>query len=269
MTAVTATAVTAAGTGAGAAAEPAVEIPAKLDGPAIQLYSEKLDAYARLVAGTARLVTDAMRYMGSFDLKKGPTGKERSVYELVDIDADLVAEVIKGARDAAETEPAIPALDKAALAYADAIAGAPGVFNEAAGYYSSDQAYVADHLKRGKALHPGIAGTINQLFGALPALIKSLRSAREQLDAQEIALLQDAPGMEARLFARQLVQTGYAAGVSIPSNPKAPLDTTAFDAAIARYAEVSRYPSIARARPAATRHSTASPTRRSMISLGP
>src|SRR3954468_17144787 len=76
----------AAATGGTAAAEPAVEIPAKLDGPAIQLYSEKLDTYAGLVAGSARLVTDAMRYMGSFDLKKGPTGKDGSVYELIDID---------------------------------------------------------------------------------------------------------------------------------------------------------------------------------------
>ena len=49
-----------------------------------------------------------------------------------------------------KTEPAIPALDNAALAYADAIAGAPR-FDEAAAYYSSDGAYVADHLKRGKS----------------------------------------------------------------------------------------------------------------------
>lgn len=223
-------------------AAPVVEIPARLDLRAIQLYSEKLDAYARLVAGSARLVTNAMRYMGSFNLKQGPTGKESSVYELVDIDGDLVAKVIKGGRDAAETEPAIPALDKAALGYADAIEAAPGVFNEAAGYYSSRQAYVADHLKRGKQLHPRIAAAITKLYGALPALIKSLRSARDQLDPQEIALLETTPGMEARHLARQLVQAGYAAGVFVPFSADARIDTAAFDTAIARYAEVaSRY----------------------------
>src|SRR5262245_37570738 len=123
---------------------PQITLPANLDADAIERYTEKLDAYARLLAGTSRTVTVALRYLKSFDLKTGPTGNERSTYDLLELSASQYEDVIRAARAAAAEEPAIAELDQAALAYADAVSTNPAVLNEAAHYYSSARAYELD-----------------------------------------------------------------------------------------------------------------------------
>lgn len=62
-------------------APPKLEIAQALEADEVELYADKLDVYARLLAGTSRTVTNALRYLKSFDFKTGPKGTETSSYQ--------------------------------------------------------------------------------------------------------------------------------------------------------------------------------------------
>ena len=164
---------------------PQITVPGDLDADAIERYADKLDAYAQLLAGTSRTVTNALRYLKNFDLKSGPKGTERSTYDPVDLNADLYADLVRKARAAAAEEPAIPELDKAALDYADAVATNPAVFNEAAQYYSSAKRYQLDRYEHGKTLHPKIAREIERFFATMPPFMGFLHQVRGRIDPRE------------------------------------------------------------------------------------
>ena len=67
-------------------AQPKVEISAQLGADEIELYADKIDVYAKLAAGTSRTFTNVIRYLKSFNFKTGPTGNERSSYDLVNLE---------------------------------------------------------------------------------------------------------------------------------------------------------------------------------------
>lgn len=216
---------------------PQITVPKGLDADSVELYADKLDVYAKLLAGTSRTTTNAFRYLKNFDLKTGPKGTESSTYDLVNLDADLYAELVRAARAAASEEPAIPELDKAALAYADAVATNPAVFNEAAQYYSSARDYETDKYQRGKELHPKIAREIERFFATLPPFMGFLHQVRAQIDPQEIAIVEQAGRAPARALARKLMIAGRRAGLFVPINAGRDIDTRGFDAAIKTYAD--------------------------------
>jgi hypothetical protein len=88
---------------------PQIAVPADLDADAIERYADKLDAYAQLLAGTSRTVTNALRYLKNFDLKSGPKGTERSTYDLVDLNAGpLRGPRAQGARRGRPRSPRSP-----------------------------------------------------------------------------------------------------------------------------------------------------------------
>lgn len=216
---------------------PRIEIAQALGADDIELYADKLDVYARLLAGTSRTVTNALRYLKSFDFKTGPKGTETSSYDLVDLNGERYAELIRAAREAAADPPAIPELDKAALAYADAVATNAAVYNEAARYYSSDRAYERDRYRHGKELHPKIAHELERFFATLPPFMTRMNQARAAVDPQEIAAVEKVGRAPARALARQLMIAGRQAALFVPTNTSRDIDTAGFDAAIQTYAD--------------------------------
>jgi hypothetical protein len=216
---------------------PRITVPADLDDDRIELYADKLDVYAALLAGTSRTVTNAIRYLKNFDLKTGPKGTEDSTYDLLNLNTDLYADLIRKARAAAAEEPAIPELDKAALAYAEAVASNPAVFNEAAEYYSSARRYEEDRYEHGKTLHPKIAHEITRYFATLPPFMGFLHQVRAQIDPQEIAILEKAGRAPARALARKLTTVGRQASLFVPTNASREIDTRGFDAALKAYGD--------------------------------
>ena len=217
---------------------PQIAVPADLDADAIERYADKLDAYAQLLAGTSRTVTNALRYLKNFDLKSGPKGTERSTYDLVDLNADLYADLVRKARAAAAEEPAIPELDKAALDYADAVTTNPAVFNEAAQYYSSARRYELDRYEHGKTLHPKIAREIERFFATLPPFMGFLHQVRGRIDRQEIAIVEQAGRAPARALARKLTIAGRQASLFVHTNASREMDLAGFDAALKAYLDL-------------------------------
>jgi hypothetical protein len=217
---------------------PQITVPGELDADAIERYADKLDAYAQLLAGTSRTVTNALRYLKNFDLKSGPKGTERSTYDLLDLNADLYADLVRKARAAAAEEPAITELDKAALDYADAVATNPAVFNEAAQYYSGARRYELDRYAHGKTLHPKIAREIERFFATLPPFMGFLHQVRGRIDRQEIAIVEQAGRAPARALARKLMIAGRQASLFVHTNASREMDLAGFDAALKAYLDL-------------------------------
>ena len=217
---------------------PQITVPGDLDADAIERYADKLDAYAQLLAGTSRTVTNALRYLKNFDLKSGPKGTERSTYDLLDLNADLYADLVRKARAAAAEEPAIPELDKAALDYADAVATNPAVFNEAAQYYSSAKRYQLDRYEHGKTLHPKIAREIERFFATMPPFMGFLHQVRGRIDPREIAIVEQAGRALARALARKLTIAGRQVSLFVHTNASREMDLAGFDAALNAYLDL-------------------------------
>jgi hypothetical protein len=217
---------------------PQITLPGDLDADAVERYTDKLDAYAQLLAGTSRTVTNALRYLKNFDLKSGPKGTERSTYDLVDLNANLYADLVRKARAAAAEEPAIAELDKAALDYADAVATNPAVFNEAAQYYSGARRYELDRYEHGKVLHPKIAREIERFFATLPPFMGFLHQVRGKIDSREITIVEQAGRAPARALARKLMIAGRTASLFVHTNASRDMDLAGFDAALKAYLDL-------------------------------
>jgi hypothetical protein len=213
-----------------------------LDPDSLRQTSEKLDVYAKLLGSGGQAITDSLRYLSDFNFAGGPTGAESEILELIELRDETLTNAVRDARAAAKTSPALGELDVSALAYADALADAPAIFNEAARYYSSDKFYLADHFDRGKQLHPKIAAEILKIFQAMPPFAKQLNDARKIVDPQEAAYVQKIGNLPMRLIARDLLRTGLAAASFVPTNSSREIDLGGFEAAIDEFSRtVARY----------------------------
>lgn len=230
---------------AAAAAQPAktqnarpatVQVPT-LDEDGIEAWSEKLDRYASVLTDTIRAWPNVLRYMSSFNFRTGPTGKEDSVYHLYELDPERFAAAVARARELAREAPAMPELDRAAEAFAQAIEGMPAVFNEAAAYYGSGEEYRFDRLEKGKALHPRIMAAIEPYLATLPPFLFRAGQTRRALNGQELAMLERRDGKALRWHMRRLHEAGLDAAVHIPTGPRGSFNTAGFEAALKTYAE--------------------------------
>jgi hypothetical protein len=213
-----------------------------LDPDSLRKTSEKLDAYSKLLGSGGEAVTDSLRYLSDFNFASGPTGSEGEVLELIELRDETVAKAVRDVRAAATASPVLRDLDASALAYADALADAPAVFNEAARYYSGNKFYLTDHFERGKQLHPKIKAEILKIFQTMPPFTKQLNDARKAVDPQEASYFQKIGNSPMRLVARDLLRTGLAAAFFVPTNASREIDLKGFEAASDEFLRaVARY----------------------------
>lgn len=144
--------------------------------------------------------------------EKGPTGREIVVYGLYELRDS--ADCAKGIAASAGLPPDLPELEANATAFADALAHARQVTDEAHDYYDLED-YKDDDMARGKAMHAGIMQAFERFADANARLHEQVVAAKNELAAQELLRLRDDPARlreyEARrvLFvARELVDLG-------------------------------------------------------------
>ena len=102
--------------------------------------------------GTSKRVVDSRnRYLSWVkDEKVGPTGKERNIYGLYDINADGCFPNLDRAKTMA---PPLPDVEAAAAEYKKALEELDPLVKQANKYYDQDD-YKDDKIAKGKALHP-------------------------------------------------------------------------------------------------------------------
>ena len=114
--------------------------------------SAKLGEYIGCMNGTSKRVVDSRnRYLSWIaDEKVGPTGKERNIYGLYDINANTCLPNLDRAK---AMQPSLPELESAAAEYRKALEELDPLVKQADKYYDQKD-YKDDKLAKGKALHP-------------------------------------------------------------------------------------------------------------------
>ncbi|MDF3069386.1 MAG: hypothetical protein K0R38_4987 [Polyangiaceae bacterium] len=113
--------------------------------------STKLGEYIDCMNGTSkRVVQSRNRYLSWADEKLGPTGKERNIYGLYDINASTCFPHL----DRAKTlQPPLPEVESAAIEYRKALEELDPLVKRANDYYDQKD-YKDDKMAKGKAMHP-------------------------------------------------------------------------------------------------------------------
>jgi hypothetical protein len=127
-------------------------------GPAISSEEDKdaqlgnkLGEYISCMNGTSKRVVDSRnRYLSwVVDEKVGPTGKERNIYGLYDINASTCLPNLERAKT---MQPALPEVESAAAEYRKALEELDPVVKQAEKYYDQKD-YKDDKMAKGKQLH--------------------------------------------------------------------------------------------------------------------
>lgn len=112
--------------------------------------SGKLGEYIDCMNVTSkRVVQSRNRYLSWADEKLGPTGKERNIYGLYDINANSCFPHLERART---MKPSLPEVESAAAEYKKALEELEPVVKRANDYYDQKD-YKDDKMAKGKALH--------------------------------------------------------------------------------------------------------------------
>ncbi len=172
---------------------------------ALAAAADKMNAYAHCLNRFGKTVRRSeRRYLQWVDPKIGPTGKERHVFGLFQIQgtiatcADKVAKV-KGA------SPSMPALEESAEAFVKALRPTKATVDEASAYYKS-KAYTDDGFARGKALHPKLMALFDNFAAANRAFGKAFDVQDDALTERRIEHERKARGKTIRYHHMVLMQ---------------------------------------------------------------
>lgn len=116
----------------------------------------KLGEYITCMNSTSKRVADSKnRYLSWIkDESAGPTGKERNVYGLYEVNTDTCYRALEKAKT---LKPALPDVEAAADEYKKALSELEPLLTQANRYYQHDD-YKDDKMAKGKELHPQLMG---------------------------------------------------------------------------------------------------------------
>lgn len=146
-----------------------------------QKLSSYIDCYNRMDGSAHRSISRYASWVK--DMKAGPSGKERVVYGLYEIDGETITSCKQGFAEAAKAKPAL-ALDAVGAAYIGALDGLNKVVEEAYPYYDREN-YKDDGFAKGKQLHVQLAAQITVFQAASNKFSDELEKENDKrLEAQ-------------------------------------------------------------------------------------
>jgi hypothetical protein len=150
------------------------------------LYTKALNA--------ARAVQESYdRYASWVDMRKGPTGKERSIGAgLPDIDRAL-QEIAEAGKNGPGMWPPLPNVDAAAQKLAETTVALAPLVKAAFDYYAQHQ-YKGDGAKRGQELHGKMVPLFDQVFGFETALRRELSAVWEDVERRNLSQIEKEHG---------------------------------------------------------------------------
>ena len=117
------------------------------------------------------------------DMKAGPSGKEKIVYGLYQINSESIASCKQAFASAAQAKPAL-ALDAAGTAYIDALGALGKIVEEAYPYYDREN-YKDDGFAKGKQLHTQLVAQISAFQTASDTFSNEIEKENDKrLEAQ-------------------------------------------------------------------------------------
>lgn len=167
-------------------------------GPAISSEEDKdaelgskLGEYISCMNNTSKRVVDSRnRYLSWVkDEKIGPTGKERNIYGLYDINADSCFKSL----DRAKTmSPALPEVESAAAEYRKALEQLEPIVKQANKYYDQDD-YKDDKMAKGKELHPQLMNGFAKFEQVSKGFEDRVTTLNDGVNARQLTRLEKDP----------------------------------------------------------------------------
>jgi hypothetical protein len=166
-------------------------------GPAISSEEDKdaelgnkLGDYISCMNGTSKRVIDSRnRYLSWADEKTGPTGKERNVYGLYDINANTCITAL----DRAKTkQPSLPEVESAAAEYRKALEELDPLVKQADKYYDQKD-YKDDKMAKGKGLHPQLMNGFAKFEQVSKGFEDRVTALNDGVNARQFARLEKDP----------------------------------------------------------------------------
>ena len=164
------------------------------DDAALEATTAKFNAYVKFMNETIRVGASLDRYGSWVNMRTGPTGRERLIYGLYNVNDTRTERA--AATAALGSAPLLPDLDNAMRAYIAADDAIAPILNEAAGYYDRAD-YRTDHMAGGKALHGRIVAAAGPFLAARAQLEAVMRTQKLQFDMIRLATIEQHEGRDA------------------------------------------------------------------------
>ena len=167
--------------------------------------SLKLAEYIRCMNGTSkRVVQSRNRYLSWADEKLGPTGKERNIYGLYDINANTCFPAL----DRAKTlPPVLPEVESAAVEYRNALEQLEPVVKRAADYYDQKD-YKDDKMAKGRAMHAELLLAFAKFEQVSHGFEERVIALNDSVNARQFVRLEGDPARRLQYLAQKSQNQG-------------------------------------------------------------
>lgn len=183
---------------------------------------EKTNLYVKALKATRSIQRSYDRYASWVDVKVGPTGRERSIDGLPEINSTTLQEIVDAGQKGSGLWPPLPNVEAAAQKLA-AAATALGPLVKSASDYYAQKGYKNDGAKRGQELHTEMMPLFEQAFAAEAALRRDLRGVKEDVARRNLAQLEKEKGKNFEWHLRTFLLAAETVGDLLPSRVDAPL----------------------------------------------
>jgi hypothetical protein len=167
-------------------------------GPAISSEEDKdaalgskLGEYISCMNGTSKRVIDSRnRYLSWVaDEKVGPTGKERNIYGLYDVNANTCFPNLERAKT---MQPPLPEVESAAAEYRKALEELDPLVKQADKYYDQKD-YKDDKMAKGKQLHPQLLNAFAKFEQVSRGFEDRVTALNDAVNTRQFARLEKDP----------------------------------------------------------------------------
>lgn len=162
--------------------------------------SNKLGEYIDCMNGTSkRVVQSRNRYLSWADENLGPTGKERHIYGLYDINASTCLPHL----DRAKTlPPSLPDVESAAAEYRKALEELDPLVKRASDYYDQND-YKDDKMAKGKALHSELMNGFAKFEQVSKGFEERVLALNDAVNDRQFARLEKDPSRRLQYLAQK------------------------------------------------------------------
>lgn len=168
----------------------------------------KLGEYISCMNGTSKRVVDSRnRYLSWVgDEKVGPSGKERNIYGLYDINAGTCLPSL----DRAKTmQPALPEVDSAAAEYRKVLEELDPLVKQADKYYDQKD-YKDDQMAKGKSMHPQLMNAFAKFEQVSRGFEDRVTTLNDQVNARQFTRLEKDPARRLQYLSQKSLNEGKA-----------------------------------------------------------
>jgi Protein of unknown function (DUF3829) len=193
----------------------------------------KLGEYIGCMNGTSkRVVASRNRYLSWIsDEKVGPTGKERIIYGIYDINASTCFPSLDRAKS---MQPALPEVDSAAAEYRKALEELDPIVKQADKYYDQKD-YKDDKMAKGKELHQPLLNAFAKFEQVSKGFEDRVIALNDAVNARQFARLEKDPSRRLQYLSQKSLNEAKALIKLTDIAELKELDLQKYDVAVQAY----------------------------------